>query len=444
MSIRNSEVPEGFKMTGIGILPQEWRTEKLFYLLEEKTSKNRSHEQLPVYSVSNVYGFILSDEFFDKQVYSRDLGTYKVIQRRYFAYNPYRVNVGSLGVFEREGKGLVSPAYIVFEISRPDVLDRKFFYLLLKSDRYVELIKKYSMSRGSVRRSLSFKDLSAFEIPLPPLPVQKAIARVLSTIQKAIETQDKILAAARELKRSLMRHLFTYGPVPFPEADKVPLKETEIGLVPEHWQVVRLGEILDSGSGSIQTGPFGSLLHASDYLENGIPFVMPVNLDSRGRIISDGVARIGRENWRRLARYHIQTGDVLLARRGEIGRRGVVTARESGWVCGSGCLRIRPGDLVHTQFLSTAFETDPLRKWLSTNAIGTTMANLNTQILNSMPVPLPPQSEQTEIAAILLTVDYKFEATQIYKSALQTLFKTMLHHLMTGKVRVKDLEVSAS
>ena len=94
--------------------------------------------------------------------------------------------------------------------------------------------------------------------------------------------------------------------------------------------------ISDSG-GSIQTGPFGSLLHASDYVTLGIPFVMPKDLSDDARIMIDTIAYIGIRDFERLSKYHLQTGDVITARRGEIGRRALVTKNENVWVCGTGC-----------------------------------------------------------------------------------------------------------
>ncbi|MBN1584468.1 MAG: restriction endonuclease subunit S, partial [Anaerolineae bacterium] len=269
---------------------------------------------------------------------------------------------------------------------------------------------------------------------LPPLPEQRRIAHILNAIQRSIAAQDDVIAAARELKRSLMQHLFTYGPGLRPAETK----ETEIGEIPAHWEIALLGDILKSSGGNVQTGPFGSLLHASDYVPRGFPVVMPKDLTIRGTISSDSIACIGLDDYQRLERYHLQAKDILVARRGEIGRRGLVTERESGWLCGTGCLRIRPGHLLDSQFLAQMFEATWLREWLTVNAIGTTMLNLSARILNSMPIPLLPIQEQQEIAHILVTTDSKIAVEENRKSALEALFKSTLHQLMTGQIRLKD------
>lgn len=211
--------------------------------------------------------------------------------------------------------------------------------------------------------------------------------------------------------------------------------------MPEHWEVLQLGEIVKRRNGSIQTGPFGSQLHASDYVIRGVPVVMPKDLTDRGKVSSESIAQIRGEDYQRLRRHHLQPGDLLVARRGEMGRRGLVTDRESGWVCGTGCLRIRPGDSLDSHFLMQSFEAPYLREWLAAHAIGTTMLNLSAQILNELPLSHPPLSEQREIACILAVVDRKIEAEEQHKAALQALFKTMLHQLMTGEIRVYDVEL---
>jgi restriction endonuclease S subunit len=169
---------------------------------------------------------------------------------------------------------------------------------------------------------------------------------------------------------------------------------------------------------------------------------MPRDLTPTGDIDESNVARIGEQDYLRLARYHLREGDVLVARRGEIGRRGVVTAHESGWVCGTGSLIIRPGNLLDPKFLSYAFETAAVRVWLDAHAIGTTMKNLSSQILSGMPVMTPPLAEQQQIAKILLQMDIKIKSELRLVDTLESVFASLLHHLMTGKVRVSELDAA--
>lgn len=112
--------------------------------------------------------------------------------------------------------------------------------------------------------------------------------------------------------------------------------------LPSHWETMTLGEACAKGGGNVQTGLFGSQLHASDYVPVGIPFVMPQNIGDN-RILTDGVARITSADVERLSRYILQKGDIIYSRRGDVERRALVRDEEDGWMCGSGCLRVRFG-----------------------------------------------------------------------------------------------------
>jgi len=168
------------------------------------------------------------------------------------------------------------------------------------------------------------------------------------------------------------------------------------------WVYTTVGELYDRHGGEAQTGPFGSQLHAVDYqAEGGTPVIMPVDIRDR-RIDTARIARIGERKKSELARHQVREGDVLFARRGDVGRFAVVSEQESGWICGTGCLRVRLNTPdVHSAFLAHYFGRSEVKEWLLREAKGTTMPNLNTSILRKLPLVLPPLAEQRRIAAIL-------------------------------------------
>ncbi len=309
--------------------------------------------------------------------------------------------VGKTAHFPLDGSYLLSNHMTLIRVLDSDSVDA---YWLASRLHYEWTIGTFrSMLRRYVgQATVSLQRLRELVLPFPSVGEQRAIAETLRSVRQAKEATEAVIAATRQLKKSLMRHLFTSGPVPVQEAERVPLKETEIGPMPEHWQVVALGAISQTGGGSVQTGPFGSMLHASDYVAEGIPVVMPKDLSDDGRILDRGVAKITAVDAERLNRYRLKAGDVLVGRRGELGRRGLVTAKEDGWLCGTGCLRVRPGTALSAQFLVYAFETCGTRSWLAANAVGTTMPNLSAEILSRLPIILPPLSVQEQIASIPL------------------------------------------
>lgn len=169
----------------------------------------------------------------------------------------------------------------------------------------------------------------------------------------------------------------------------------------EEWKKVKLGEI----SADIQTGPFGSQLHMSDYSEKGIPVVMPKDMIN-GKITEENIARVTDNHVKRLNRYIISSGNILYARRGDVGKCVYVSEKESGWLCGTGCLRIN----INTAIANPKFVFFQLQKtetigWVEKNAVGATMLNLNTSILANVPLHLPPLPTQQKIASVLSAYD---------------------------------------
>lgn len=177
-------------------------------------------------------------------------------------------------------------------------------------------------------------------------------------------------------------------PLPEIAEDEVPFE------IPESWRWVRYSELMNSMS----TGPFGSMLHKSDYVQNGIPLVNPANIVN-GRITASNKMMVSAETAKRLESYMLQTGMIIMGRRGEMGRCAVVGRQENGWLCGTGSFFMMPTCHMYVHYISMLFSTPCAKGYLSGASVGTTMNNLNHKILSDMPVPLPPLAEQKRIVA---------------------------------------------
>lgn len=195
------------------------------------------------------------------------------------------------------------------------------------------------------------------------------------------------------------------------------------------WQKTTLGAICNAQGGAIQTGPFGSQLHTSDYKEVGIPVVMPTNIGDGG-IVTDGIARISNEDVERLQQHKLQIDDIVFSRRGDVTKNALVRSREVGWLCGTGCLKVRFGkqSLANAKFISYCLRLPETKDWLTRHAVGATMPNLNTAILSAVPVTLPPLTAQKEIAAVLGALDDRItllrETNATLEAIAQALFKS--------------------
>lgn len=434
------KVMEGYKETEIGVLPEDWevvRAGEIFHPVDFRVKHLESGEhQVPVLSITRYEGLILQSKKFEKRVASRDINNYKVVKRGQLVYG-FPIDEGVISILHRYPIGAVSPAYNVWDVTKK--IDLRYLDAVLKTPLLINQYRKFASNVVHRRRNLSPKDFVNVIIPLPPLTEQRKIAHVLSTIQRAIELQDKVIAASRELKKSLMRHLFTYGPVPVDQIDRVPLKETEIGPVPEHWEVVRLAEVADV-RGSTTSLAAVQKLRSSKGTDSIVLLYLKVsdfNLPGNELTIniSQKTTRLTNQDLTRIKT--VPPLSIVFPKRG--GAIGTNKKRLTKHHCllDPNLLAVIPIK-VNPLYLFYWFQDFDLLTIIDKNPI----PQLNKKDVAPIFIPIPPQDEQTEIARTLHIIEQRIATEEKRRSTLQSLFQTMLHLLMTGKVRVKDLEVN--
>lgn len=199
------------------------------------------------------------------------------------------------------------------------------------------------------------------------------------------------------------------------------------------WKEVRLGDIAD-----VQTGPFGSQLHKSDYIAEGIPCIMPTNIGSHLNFIVDGIAHVSEVDANRLSRHLTKFGDIIYARRGDIEKCAYVTTNEEKWLCGTGCLKIRCNNGVNSRFIAYQLSTAECKKWITGNAVGTTMLNLSKGILSKLPLLVPSHEDQRRIASILSSLDRKIELNNKINADLEEMAQAIFKNWFVDFEPFKD------
>ena len=174
---------------------------------------------------------------------------------------------------------------------------------------------------------------------------------------------------------------------------------------PEKYTPYPLANFCDGGNG-IQIGPFGAQLHQSDYTTEGVPVIMPANMRD-DQIDDTEIARVSEQKAKTLKVHQVKADDILLPRRGELDRRAYVKVCNEGWLCGTGSIRIRVDKTVPSKAVFYAISSVHCVKWLKGNAVGTTMLNLNSKIVNSLPIALPPEEILKEVVFLLDTLENK-------------------------------------
>ncbi len=282
-----------------------------------------------------------------------------------------------------------------------------------------------STTTGTNLPRTRWTSLKGFKLALPPLPEQRRIAHVLSTIQRAIAAQDDLIAAAREVKRSLMQRLFTYGPGPEP----APTKETEIGEIPEHWEVRPANQVFERITDGTHDTP--------GKLPAGIPLVTSKLIKQSRVLIALADYFISYEDHEEVSkRSGIDTWDVLYSMIGTIGEVAVIRPEYPSFSIKNVGLFKSGGNRLLAEYTAYWLQSDNAKNFAMLRASGTSQKYVPLGLLRKFPIPYPSVSEQHEIVTALSAAEHKIEAEEQRKAALQALFKAMLQQLMTGQIRM--------
>lgn len=251
----------------------------------------------------------------------------------------------------------------------------------------------------SLGYSRHYKLLKEIEIPIPNSETQSRIVAELDLLQSIIDKQKAQLKELDNLAQAIFYDMF---------GDPV---ENEKG-----WEVKKMKDIA-----MVKIGPFGSLLHTSDYITGGTPLVNPIHMKN-GQICTENSFTISDEKKKEMQPYLLKKGDVIFARRGEIGRCAIVSEKEDGYLCGTGSLFVRFTEPISEVFVLYLTKSDSFIKDLVSKAKGATMLNINCKIVEDQQLTLPPLPLQRSFAAKIESIEKQKAAISKSIEETQKLF----------------------
>jgi type I restriction enzyme S subunit len=347
-----------------------------------------------------------------------------------------------------------SPQLCFWRSLNQDVLLPEYLYYWMNSVEFLQQID-YLKGQTDMADYVSLRDQRKITATIPTTSIQREVVKIMVPIDNRIALLRETNATLEAIAQAIFKSWFVdFDPVHAKQEGREPegmdaataalfpdsFEESALGLVPKGWRPSTLGAICAENIGTIQTGPFGSQLHASDYLDEGTPVVMPQDLGGR-RIKTGKIARVGDADVSRLHRHQMRCGDIVFSRRGDVGRHALIGSREKGWLCGTGCLLVRAGKTwPSTIYLSLALDRADAKEWLLRHAVGATMPNLNTGILNAVPIMQPDSAVLCAFDEIMRLLDDRISDGHARIHCLTELRDTLLPRLISGQLRLPDAD----
>jgi type I restriction enzyme S subunit len=400
----NSDIPEGYKATELGVLPKEWKIEKLSEIAKTFSGGTPQRDNKKFWG--GKIPWLKSGELNDSEVYSSEefiteeglaQSSTKFVKENTLLVALYGATAGRVGIAKKE----LTINQAICAINLNENMDVSFYFYYLMIIRADLLSKRF----GGAQPNLNQQIIKDIILPYPPLPEQHTIAATLRTVQEAKEKTDAVIAATKALKAAMMKHLFTYGPVPPEDAEKVALKETEIGQLPEEWEIKNFEDfcILQRGQD----------LRICDIKKGNIPVIGATSV-------------IGYHN---LA--NVKGPGVTVVRSGS--SAGKTLYIEEDFWAHNVVLYVKDFKGNNPKFVHFKLQQLDLTQYRS----GVSVPTLNRNTFSMISVDVPSKMIQDKIVATIIPIEIKLAAEQSHKEALDILFTSLLHDLMTAKIRVK-------
>ncbi|GER94524.1 restriction endonuclease subunit S [hot springs metagenome] len=448
----NSKISTDYKMTELGPLPQEWKVVKLGEVVKNIVSGDWGNSEKSNVDFIKCYvlrgtdfkkcedkiindvpvRFVLKNSFEKRKLKVGDIlielsggGPGQPTGRIFFVTDDFIKKIGEYVIFSNFVKKLIADKNVIL----PEYFYRYWQFLYQKGRTLV-----YEKRTTGIRNFKYNDFLKQENILIPKLQEQRKIAAILSTVQKAIETEGKLIERTKELKKAMMHKLFTEG-IGWLSGAETSQKQTEIGPIPESWKVVKLG----------------------DYLLPNNDFRFSIDKDNFETACFIPMSLIPEENlfiskFEKRQVSGIRSGiviyenDLLIAKITpcfENGKQGIVKGLVNGWgYATTEVIPIRTNEQINLIYIAYYFKYPKIRNYLASKMEGSTgRQRLPKSQIENLKIPLPPLPDQQAIADILSTIDQKIEFHSTKKQKLEELFRTFLHELMTARVRVDEINL---
>lgn len=406
-------------------VPDGWRLIAFNDIASEVSERNRSRAKIPVLSVTKYDGFVPSEEYFQKKVFSADTENYKIVRKRQFAYATIHLDEGSIDRLTRFEAGLISPMYTVFQIDDRQA-DPEFILRLLKF--YATNGQFDALGNGGVnrRKSISFSTLAKLSLPLPPLHEQRHIAEILSSIDDAIAATRAVIEQTSKVKQGVLERLLAKG------IDHTRFQQTEIGEIPEAWSLNSIRDIANVKAGATPS----RALHDRYFSAANIPWVKTGDLTNgpvaktEEMITEAAVAESSCE-------VH-PAGTVLVAMYGgfqQIGRSGILM-QPSATNQAISALRLHDRTVLGPYLNLALVGLRP--KWRTVAASSRKDPNITKNDVLRFKVPVPPVAEQHQIIELMTGF---VDSQRVLGDELLRLTEcksALVSDLLTGRKRVTD------